>query len=78
MTIIDEIIASAVTWEQIWVLLIEQSEARETMLSDVHPEQGCYRKYCAHGNTTKLREQQDHTADLRRELKVIRSGVTPA
>lgn len=78
MGIVDKIVAGNVTWQEIWEHNIAVSKAlAEHERNNNHSSDGCFINHCAHGHPAKVREQDAHTAQLERELSVIKSGVLP-
>lgn len=78
MGIVDRIIEGNVTWEEIWEHNIGVSRSlAEYERNNRHDPDGCFSSHCAHGHPAKVAEHEAHTAQLERELRVIKAGVLP-
>ena len=79
MGIVTDIINGTATWEQIYVHNIAVLERMtEDERNNRHNPNDCGKKYCKHGNRRAVKQMEAHLETLRRELRVIRAGVTPS
>lgn len=79
MGIVDDIMDGTADWEQIFVHNIEQMDKMiERERNNKHDRNTCKRKYCKHGGKRAIQQMVDHRDKVKRELQVIRAGVTPS